>query len=72
MVQRLVEKASYRAEGTGYPSVFNIDRDPREQWNQVGVAAWVIGPYMKIVGEYQQSVKTYPNPPTFSMTKFAK
>ena len=24
------------------------------------------------LGQYQQSVKTYPNPPTFSMIKFAK
>ena len=68
----LMGVGGYRAEGMGYPSIFNIARDPREQWNQVAVSAWVLGPYMKIVGEYQQSLKKYPNPPAFSMTKFAK
>ena len=43
-----------------------------EQWNQVAVSAFVLGPYMKIVGEYQKSLEKYPNPPAFSMTKFAK
>ena len=68
----LMGVGGYRAEGMGYPSIYNIARDPREQWNQVAVSAFVLGPYMKIVGEYQKSLEKYPNPPAFSMTKFAK
>ncbi|EED31111.1 steryl-sulfatase [gamma proteobacterium NOR5-3] len=68
----LMGVGAYRAEGMGYPSVYNIARDPREQWNQTAVSAFVLGPYMQIVGEYQKSLEKYPNPPAFSMTKFAK
>ena len=59
-----------RAEGTGYPAIFNITRDPREEMNVVGTEAWVLGAYMKIVGAYQESIKEYPNPDGFSLTKF--
>jgi len=61
---------AYRAEGMGYPALFNIERDPHEQFNVVGVCAWVLGPYMKIVGDYVASLHDHPNPPTFSMTSF--
>jgi arylsulfatase len=61
-----------RAEGTGYPAIFNIARDPREEMNVVGTEAWVIGAYMKIVGEYQASIKAYPNPQGFSLTTFPR
>ena len=63
---------SYRATGTGYPSIYNINRDPREEWNQVGFNAWVVGPYLQIVGKYQKSLEKYPNPAPFSMTEFKK
>ena len=64
---------SYRMiDGGGFPSLFNIERDPREQWNMIGFAAWVMGPYFKIVREYQASLEKYPNPPAFSMTEFKK
>lgn len=61
---------SQRAEGTGYPALFNIARDPRERCNVVGTDAWVLGAYMKIVGRYLESQKAHPNPAPFSMTKF--
>ena len=61
-----------RAEGTGYPAIFNITRDPREEMNVVGTEAWVIGAYMKIVGAYQASIKDHPNPQGFSLTAFPK
>jgi arylsulfatase len=61
-----------RAEGTGYPAIFNITRDPREEMNVVGTQAWVIGAYMTIVGAYQESIKEYPNPQGFSLTTFPK
>jgi arylsulfatase len=40
--------------------------------NVVGTEAWVIGAYMKIVGEYQASIKAYPNPRGFSLTTFPR
>ncbi len=62
--------SAYRVDGVGFPAIFNIERDPRELWNVTGVEAWVLGEYMRVVGEYQASLKKYPNPPGFSMTKF--
>jgi len=47
-------------EGMGYPAVFNIARDPREEMNQVGTEAWVIASYMKIIAQYQASLKEHP------------
>jgi hypothetical protein len=38
----------------------------------VGVEGWVLGEYLRLVGEYNASLKEYPNPPGFSMTKFKK
>jgi arylsulfatase len=64
--------SAYRIDGTGYPAVYNIERDPRELWNVVGVEAWVIGEYLRLVGEYQASLKEHPNPPGFSLTEFKK
>ena len=61
-----------RAEGTGYPAIFNITRDPREEMNVVGTEAWVIGAYMKIIGAYQASIKEFPNPQGFTLTTFPK
>ena len=66
------EVCATRAEGTGYPAIFNITRDPREEMNVVGTEAWVIGAYIKIVGTYQASIKEYPNPQGFSLTTFPK
>jgi len=54
------------------PAIFNIERDPRELWNVVGVEGWVLGEYLRLTGEYQATLKEYPNPPGFSMTKFKK
>ena len=41
-----------RAEGNGFPAIFNIEADPREEVNVVGTSAWVVGPYLKVIGEY--------------------
>ena len=60
----------YRVEGMGYPAVYNIARDPREQMNQVGTEAWVIASYMKIIGAYKASLEEHPNPPGFRLTEF--
>jgi arylsulfatase A-like enzyme len=63
---------SYRQEGTGFPAIFNIEADPREELNVFGTSAWVIGPYLKLIGEYQQSLQKYPNPKAVNMTEFGR
>jgi len=61
---------SYRVDGVGYPAIYNIKQDPREQWNQIGFVAWVIAPYLKIISEYNKSLVDFPNPAPFSLTEF--
>ncbi|MBK5356568.1 arylsulfatase [Pseudomonas sp. TH41] len=62
--------AGYRAELNGYPSIFNVEQDPREEVNTVAVNGWVIAPYMKLIGEYLKSLEQYPNPKAVNLTKF--
>jgi len=64
--------AGYRMEGEGYPAIFNIEADPREENNIVAWTAWVIGPYLKVIGEYQKSLEKYPNPKAVNITTFGK
>ena len=64
--------SSNRVENMGYPAIYDIERDPREEWNLAGVRAWTIGEYLKIIGKYQATLKDFPNPPAFNMTEFKK
>jgi arylsulfatase len=66
----LMGLGAHRVGGSGFPAIFNIERDPREQWNVMAVEGWVLGEYLRLTGEYQATLKKYPNPPGFSMTKF--
>ena len=52
------------------PAIFNIEADPREEVNIVGTSAWVIGPYLKLIGEYYKSLEKYPNPKPVKLTEF--
>ena len=61
-----------REEGTGFPVIFNIEADPREENNVLGTSAWVIGPYLKVIGEYQKTLEKYPNPKPVRLTEFGK
>jgi arylsulfatase len=63
---------AYRIESGGYPSIFNIEADPREENNIIGVSGWVVGAYMKVVGEYMKSLEKYPNPKAVNLTEFGK
>jgi len=36
----------------GYPKIFNIESDPREEYNIGAMYEWVIGPVLKAVDEY--------------------
>jgi len=64
--------AGTRIEMNGFPAVFNIEADPREEVNILGTNAWVIGPYLKLVGEYQRSLEKYPNPKAVNLTGFGR
>jgi arylsulfatase A-like enzyme len=61
-----------RAEGNGFPAIFNIEADPREEVNVLGTNVWVIGPYLKVIGEYQKTLEKYPNPKPVRLTEFGK
>jgi len=54
----------------GYPKVYNIEMDPHEDLIVAGMFAWVSGPALKVVEEYLESIKNYPNPPAPNITKF--
>jgi arylsulfatase A-like enzyme len=59
-------------ETTGFPLVINIEADQREDVNIIGTAAWVIGPYLKVIGDYQKTLEKYPNPKAVSLTEFGR
>jgi arylsulfatase A-like enzyme len=61
-----------RAEMNGYPAIFNVEQDPREEVNVAAYTGWVVGPYLKVVGEYQKTLEKYPNPKAFNMNQFSK
>lgn len=54
----------------GYPKVFNIESDPREENNIGEMYEWVIGPVLKMVEQYKASLAKHPNPPAANMTRF--
>jgi len=62
----------YREEGNGFPAIFNIEADPREEVNTLATNAWVINQYLRLIGEYQKSLEKYPNPKAVNLTEFGK
>jgi len=52
------------------PKVYNIEMDPHEDLNLGGNYVFMVGPAYKVVGEYEASVKKYPNPPAPNLTNF--
>jgi arylsulfatase len=42
----------------GFPAISNVEADPREEVNVVGTSAWVVGPYLKLIGEFTSPSKT--------------
>jgi arylsulfatase len=61
---------SSAAPMNGYPKVFNIESDPREEHNIGALYEWVIGPTLKVVEDYKASLNRYPNPPAANITRF--
>ena len=57
-----------KLEKAGGPDIYDIEADPRERNSLGGTHAWILGPYMRIIAEYNQSLKKHPNPPGVSLT----
>lgn len=53
-----------------YPSVYNVEMDPHEDLNVSGNFIWAMGPALKAVEEYEESLKTHPNPKPANITNF--
>ena len=58
------------AENSGYPTVYNIEWDPHEEYNLLIENSWVLGPYMKVIQDYQKTLKGHPNPPAPNFTDY--
>jgi arylsulfatase len=54
----------------GYPKIFNIESDPREEYNIAAMYEWVIGPILKSVEGYKRSLDKHPNPSPANITRF--
>ena len=53
-----------RIEGKGKlesPYLFNITRDPKEETDVLVYNTWVLGPILKMVKAFNDSVKAHPN-----------
>jgi arylsulfatase len=58
-------------ETAGFPQIYNIEADPKERVNIAHTGSgWVMGPYLKLVGQYKASLKEHPNPPAGNVTKY--
>ena len=49
-----------RMEQNGYPAIFNIEADPREELNLFPTSGWVVGQYLRVIGEYQNRWRSIP------------
>jgi hypothetical protein len=52
----------HREELNGFPAIFNIEQDPREEANVLATSGWVIAQYLRLIGEYEKSLEKYPTP----------
>ncbi len=53
-----------------YPLVFNIEADPREEFNINTSRGWIAGHAMRIIGEYLRTLEQHPNPPAPNLVDF--
>jgi arylsulfatase len=68
--QRQPGIGSNSAPMNGYPKVFNIEADPREELDIAASYPWVIGPILKAINHYKASLQAHPNPAAPNMTHF--
>ncbi len=53
-----------------YPLIYNIEADPREEFNQNVYRGWVAGHASRVIEEYLESLRTNPNPPAPNLANF--
>jgi arylsulfatase len=58
------------AENSGYPAAYNIEWDPREEWNLLIENSWLLRPYMKVIQDYLKTLEGHRNPPAPNFTEF--
>ncbi len=59
-----------RLPHNGYPRMFNIEADPREEHDIGPPDSWVVGQYMKVIYQYLATLEEHPNPPPANLTDF--
>ena len=59
-----------RIPRNGYPLIYNIEADPREQVDVGPYDSWVAGQYMGVILEYRATLKDHPNPPAANMVDY--
>ena len=62
--------AASRLRKNGYPNIYNIEQDPREQVDIAPEASWLVGQYLPLVSQYYASLRQYPNPRPANITDF--
>jgi arylsulfatase A-like enzyme len=70
--QGMLGLGGFRQEGNGFPAIFNIEADQREEVNILATHGWVINQYLRLIYEYQNSLVKYPNPKAVNLTEFGK
>jgi arylsulfatase len=53
-----------------YPLIYNIEADPREEFNINTTRGWVAGHAMQVIGEYLHTLEEHPNPPAPNLVNF--
>ena len=61
-----------RLERNGYPAIYNIETDPREEHDVGADASWITGQYLRLVRDYYASVRKYPNPRPANIVNFSE
>ena len=61
-----------RVSLNGYPKVYNIQADPREEHDVGPEESWVVGKYLPHVFRYYASLKKHPNPKPANITDFGE
>ncbi len=53
-----------------YPLIYNIEADPREEFNINTTRGWVTGHASRIISEYLQTLEDHPNSPASNLVDF--
>ncbi len=59
-----------RLRHNGYPKIYNIAQDPREEHDVGPPESWIVGQYMKVIYQYLATLEDHPNPPAANLTDF--